>query len=268
MDADRNKWQARAAQTVDSWTTAARKSPTSNMKLMDLMHDSTLAGIDPSKEGSWKRPVDDEARRIMAGKRSPAQSEWAQITLNEASEREAEWKRLRETYDALPKTFQELYGKIRDEYSAMADELDAALMDNIRASARRVVKKADREHRKEVARIRDEGLTGQERADAIEKANKKRTDAHARAARGQGARLQQMRQLFEDNRLSGPYFPLSRFGNYFVTIRDGDGKVVSFSRFEKEAQQQAFMKQAEKDGLGAVESGVLGARFEPAAFRL
>ncbi|SEN87057.1 hypothetical protein SAMN04489859_102010 [Paracoccus alcaliphilus] len=258
MDADRNKWQARAAEMVDKWTAAARRSPTANMGLMDLMHDSTLAGIDPSKDGSWRRPVDDQARDMLKGKPSPAQNEWARITLNEAQEREAEWNRLREMYDALPPTFQELYGEIRDEYTAMADAMDAALMDNIRASAKMVVRKADREHRKELQRIKDEGLTGEARAVAIEKANKKRTNAHARAATGQGARLKQMRQIFEDNRLSGPYFPLSRFGNYFVTIRDGDGKVVSFSRFEKAAQQQAFMEQARKDGLGKVDGGVLG----------
>lgn len=67
-----------------------------------------------------------------------------------------------------------------------------------------------------------------------------------------------MRQLFEGNRLSGPYFPLARFGSYFVTIRDAEGKVVSFSRFERAGQQQEFVEQVRKNGRCAVESGVLG----------
>ncbi|MFV0382448.1 PLxRFG domain-containing protein, partial [Paracoccus sp. (in: a-proteobacteria)] len=67
----------------------------------------------------------------------------------------------------------------------------------------------------------------------------------------------QMRQAFESNRLSGPYFPLSRFGTYFVTLRDADGRVVSFSRFAKKAQQEAFIREME-GRPGRVERGVLG----------
>ncbi|UFM64251.1 PLxRFG domain-containing protein [Paracoccus sp. MA] len=258
MDAWRNDWQARAAAVVDGWTRKARKNPEANDALMDLMHASTLAGVDPSREGSWRRPVDDEARRVLAGRPSPAQSEWAQIKLSEANDRERTWHRLRADFDALPAEFRDLYQQVRDEYAAMADEQDAALMSNIRTASRIAVKRADREHRKELQRIRDEGLTGQARAEALEKANKRKTDAHARAARGGGARLQQLRQMFESNRLAGPYFPLARFGNYFVTIRDSEGKVTSFSRFQTEREQRAWIQTATERGMGAVEHGVLG----------
>jgi hypothetical protein len=259
MDSWRNDWQARAAKVVDRWTAAAIKNPKANDSLMDLMHQATLAGVDPSKEGSWKRAADDEARNVLENpKATAARRAWAQNVLADSEQRRAMWDRLKAQYDALPASFQALFNEVRDEYSAMSDEQDAALMQNIRAASKLALKRADREHAKELARIRDEGLTGAERAEAIAKANEKKAAAHARAARGAGARLQNMRQVFEANRVAGPYFPLARFGNYFVTLRDADGKVTSFSRFQTEREQKAWMAKAEADGLGKVEHGVLG----------
>lgn len=258
MDAMRNDWQVKSSAMVDSWTKTARKNPKANQALMEIMHESTLAGLDPSKEDGWHRPIDEEARKMLAGKPSPAQSEWAQITLAQAEERQEAWQELRDRFQKLPKPFRDLYVEIRNGYSDMADGMDNALIENIRAMSKVIVKKADREYRKEMDRIRDEGLTGDAKAVAVERANEKRTAAHARAARGTGSRLQQMRQTFESNRLSGPYFPLARFGNYFVTIRDENGKVTSFSRFETEREQQAWAEQAKKDRLGTVQAGVLG----------
>lgn len=257
MDADRNEWQARSAAMVDKWTAAARRSPKANQSLMELMHDSTLAGIDPTKEEGWRRAVDGEAERVTTKDRMERQA-WAATILAEREQRERTYDELRSKYDALPSSFQKLYGDLRDEYSAMADAMDTALMENIRSMSKVIVKQADREHRKELNRIRDEGLTGQARADALAEANEKKASAHARAARGQGARVKQLRQLFESNRLEGPYFPLARFGNYFVTVRDDDGKVMSFSRFETEREQKKWVEDATKQGLGKVEAGVLG----------
>ena len=259
MDAWRNDWQARAAKVVDGWTATARKDPQANDGLMDLMHSSTLAGVDPSREGSWKRAVDDEARRALAGGwLSPERQEWADGVIRAANDRERMWHRLKAQYDALPSDFRDLFQKVRDEYAAMSDEQDAALMQNIRTASRIALKRADRELRKEMQRIKDEGLTGITRDEAIDKATQRNADAHARAARGGGARIQQLRQVFESNRVAGPYFPLARFGNYFVTIRDDKGAVISFSRFQTEREQRKWMEQAKERALGEIEHGVLG----------
>lgn len=257
MDADRNKWQARAAGVVDRWTAAARRNPTANAALMDLMHESTLAGIDPSLDEGWKRAVDAEADRVNSSD-TRFRQEWASDVKAERAGRQAMHFTLREKLEALPKEFRDLYSEIRSEYSAMADAMDTALVENIKAQSRITIKKADREHKKELARIRDEGLEGQTRMDAIGKANEKRSKAHARAARGEGSRVKQLRELFEKNRLQGPYFPLARFGNYFVTIRDADGRVVSFSRFETAGEQKAWAESEEAKDLGQVKTGVLG----------
>lgn len=71
------------------------------------------------------------------------------------------------------------------------------------------------------------------------------------------ARMVQLRKAFEANRLAGPYVPLARYGNFFVTIRDDQGKVISFSKFEGACQQRAFAEEAEKTTTGLVERGVM-----------
>lgn len=38
---------------------------------------------------------------------------------------------------------------------------------------------------------------------------------------------------------AGPYSPLSRYGDYFVTVRDGKGKTVWFSAYDSEAEAKA-----------------------------
>lgn len=257
MDAERNRWQAKAAETVDDWTRKGRKNPKANNALMDLMHRSTIAGIDPSYLNTWKRPVDDEARRVKKTD-SAARQEWAAKVLAEAEQRERTWHVFRGIFDGLPKEFQELYRGIRDEYSTLADDMDGALIGNIKTANSVALKRAQRRHRKEIARIRDEGLTGAERDAAVEQADKRLANARKRAAEGGGAKLTQLRLAFETNRMQGPYFPLARFGKYFVSIRDGGGKVISFSRFETVAQQETFIRQAEQDKLGKIERGVIG----------
>ncbi|MFV0384552.1 hypothetical protein, partial [Paracoccus sp. (in: a-proteobacteria)] len=258
MDAMRNDWQARAAAMVDRWTRTGKKDPKANEALMDLMHRTTLAGIDPSRRDDWSHTHAQSAARILKdGRASPDRIAWARQIERETAAHKAAYADLRAAWEALPGEFRELYREVRDEYGAMADKMDAALLANIATANRIALRRAERAHRKEMARIRDEGLDGMERMEAIDKADAGLASARKRAAAGQAARLAQMRQAFESNRLSGPYFPLSRFGTYFVTLRDADGRVVSFSRFAKKAQQEAFIREME-GRPGRVERGVLG----------
>ncbi|MFV0383701.1 Eco57I restriction-modification methylase domain-containing protein, partial [Paracoccus sp. (in: a-proteobacteria)] len=258
MDAMRNDWQARAAAMVDRWTRIGKKDPKANEALMDLMHRTTLAGIDPSRKDDWTHTHAASAARILKdGRASPDRIAWARQIERETAAHKAAYADLRAAWKALPEAFRKLYREVRDEYGAMADRMDAALLANIATANRIALRRAERAHRKEMARIRDEGLDGMERMEAIDKADAGLASARKRAAAGQAARMAQMRQAFESNRLSGPYFPLSRFGTYFVTLRDADGRVVSFSRFAKKAQQEAFIREME-GRPGRVERGVLG----------
>jgi hypothetical protein len=63
-----------------------------------------------------------------------------------------------------------------------------------------------------------------------------------------------LRQKFEQGRVQGPYFPLTRFGDHWARAIDSEGKTASFSRFESVKQKQAWMDEAKKMGFD-VQSG-------------
>lgn len=249
MDTDRNEWQAKAATTVDAWTKIGRKNPEANDRLMELMHDSTIAGIDPSKDDEWSHTNAESLKRIEA-KATPTDKEaaFAERISKEIEDHQDTYDRLRRQYDALPAEFKDLYSTIRDEYSAMADATDSALLASVQIATDIAAKKARVDHAKELRRIEDDGLKGSERDAAIEKADATLAAARERAGKSGKARMIQMRAGFEANRMKGPYFPLTRFGNYFVTIRDSEGAVISFSRFEKKAEQAAEIERAKAEG--------------------
>ena len=84
-------------------------------------------------------------------------------------------------------------------------------------------------------------MEGSEKEAAVAAADEKLTKVKRRAGWGLKARLAELRAMFESNKLAGPYFPLARFGSFFATVRNEKGKVLSFSRFETEEDQQAFV---------------------------
>ncbi|WP_245999330.1 PLxRFG domain-containing protein [Paracoccus methylarcula] len=258
MDAERNDWHGRGDTVAKQWWKLRVKDSEANNRLMDLMHKSTLSGLDPSKPDDWVHPQKARADALVRMGTQKARAT-AQIIYDEIEAREKAYAALKAKYDALPEDFQKLYRTVRDEYSALADATDAALIENVKIATEIGLKRAQRTHRKEMQRIKDEGLTGTERDQAVLEADAALDAAERRAKAGSAARMAGMRQQFESNRMSGPYFPLARFGTYFVTIRDNQGKVTSFSRFEKKAQQDAFMRDAEQRGLGKIEHGVLNA---------
>lgn len=120
----------------------------------------------------------------------------------------------------------------RDSYTALADATEQAILDNVSKAMRINIRKAERRYEDEMQRIRDDGLIGGERTQAIEAADAALARARARLGWGARARMISLRQQFESNRLEGPYFPLSRFGEFFATVRDANGVVTNFSRFE------------------------------------
>src|SRR5690606_34244897 len=106
--------------------------------------------------------------------------------------------------------------------------------------------------------IDDDGLEGADREEAEERALERLETAKKRAGWNSQARLAALRAKFESNRLDGPYFPLARFGNFFVTVRDAAGKVISFSRFETEGDQSREAKRLEAEHPGGtIQTGVL-----------
>jgi hypothetical protein len=258
MDAVRNDWQARTDKTAQAWIKLNRNGKAENAAPMDLMHRSTLAGHDPSK------PIDEEPYKLARsrlrqyGPESPM-GIWARRTLEDEAQARDTHAQLQTEFEALPPAYRDMFRAVAAEYDAMATEFEAAVVENMRKAGAATIRRAEREHRAELRRIGDEGLTGKDRSAAIKEADGKLALAKARGGWALWSRINGLRAEFESNRLKGVYFPLSRHGNYFVIARDGTGKVVSFSKAESRAEQRRIARALESDGL-AVETGVMSDR--------
>lgn len=259
MDALRNDWHAKAAAVADEWIKKQAKDPRANDALMDLMHRSTLTGVDPTKPDTWGvgdnllKSAKAEVSRL--GSRAP---DWALQKVEDERKRRTSYATIKALYDALPAEYQGFYSKVKETYERLANDWDAALEENLRNASRIAMKNAERAHRQALRQISDDGLKGAERDEAIAQADEDLRVAKARSHAASEGKIKSLRKIFESQRLKGPYFPLARFGKFFVTVRDADGKVVSFARMESAAQQQAHVKEMQqKHPDGAVSFGVI-----------
>lgn len=256
MDAMRNGWHQTADDVAQEWLTLRGKNAAANDEMMDLMHRATLAGIDPSKPDVFDTGALAAAKREVK-MRGPQAQQWAQDQVAFADRRAEGYAKLKERFDALPPEFQAMYRKVLETYSAMADDFDKAVLENIQNATRIGLKRAERDYEKALRQISDDGLTGKDRAEAMQLAKAKLDAVKKRGGFAVKARISALRKQFESNRLKGPYFPLARFGTFFVTVRDADGKVSSFSRFESEKQQMAHVRAMEEQNPGRVQHGTM-----------
>lgn len=235
LDAYRGKRHAAADAVAQDWLKYVRLGFGRNSKakateLAELMHDATLAGVDPSK-------TDAETRASVG------------------------YADLRARFTSISPAGRKLFADVRDAYRAQADELDAILLDNIRKAQEIAQRRAEAAYKEEVARIEKANLSPSARKDALADAAADYQVRKTRALWSMKARLTRMRIAFESSRVAEPYFPLARFGRYFVTARDVDGTVMSFSRREGAADRDrlaADMRRAFPTAtveVGVMESG-------------
>lgn len=234
MDAYRGGKHDEAATLADRWHKFISKGfvgvdKSRAAQLADLMHDSTLAGIDPS------------------------------LTTDEEKAKPG-YDALRKRFTALPPNGRDLYQEVRDAYRDQATELDDLLLDNVRKAQELAAQHAERQYRETLADIAASNRDPIARRNAEEAAASKYKAERTKGQWAARARMTRLRQQFESNRVSPPYFPLSRFGDYFVTakrpIRDGDGNVTGsdvlhFSRHETKAEADATLKAISADIQGA-----------------
>lgn len=239
MDAYRGKKHGEADEIAQQWLAYTRLGLTEGGKtkgreLADLMHEATLSGIDPSLEASdyvEGAPIGHDA--------------------------------MRKRYLALSPKGRALFNTVRDAYLAQADELDAIILANVGKAMAIARKQAEKAYFKERTRIeRDPNLSKQERSEQLETARKDRALAATKGEWMAKARMTKLRIAFEQSRVPAPYFPLGRFGRYFVTAKDIDGTIISFSRFERSADRDraavSIREEVARTHPGAtVESGVL-----------
>lgn len=225
MDAYRGERHAEADQTAQKWIKLRAFNRQEAKELATLMHDSTLRQVDPS-----------------TSKEDPD---------------------LSKRYSNLSTEAKALYKEVRDAYRKQSDELDSILVENIKNAMDLAVAQAERRYNERMQQIKDEGLKGEEREAAEAAAEKAFKTASTKARWSRNARVTALRKSFESNRLAGPYFPLARFGNYFVTVRDVDGSVISFSRKETVGQMRRLAKDmAAAYPSATIETGMLSNKSE------
>ena len=257
MDALRNDWQSKTDVTARAWLKLIRKDTDANGRMMDLMHRATLAGIDPSKPYEPNPAL--EQAKIEASRPEPsAMRDWAEDLIAQDRAARRSYGKLGEEFDALPEEFKAMFRTVRDRYDEMGDAFEKAVVENIDTAMEIALKRARRAYEKRMREIDDEGLKGAPRDEAVAAAEKSLALAKARNGWSKKARIAQLRAQFERNRLEGPYFPLARFGKYFVTLRNSEGKVVSFSRFRTAREQKRFAKEKEREDGISVATGVIG----------
>lgn len=256
MDTLRDEWHAKTDQESQKWLKYRVSKPQENAELMSLMHDSTLAQVDPSKDfQSILNAIDLTALREKK-RGDPAWDEANQKAQDDAKRKEEHGK-LRERYNALSPEGKQIYNRVRDLYSRLADAQEQAIIDNMEKAMDIRSRQVRRKFEDEMQRITDEGLKGKDKEDAMAAAKKALNNGLRKDAWNRRARINQLRSEFESNRLAGPYFPLARFGDFFVTARKkGSGEVVSFSRTETAFAQTRLRKQLEKEGY-VVETGIV-----------
>lgn len=208
MDADRNELHTEYDAIAQRWLKLRWTDRQAERALSDLMHAATLAGIDPSKPfGSRYNP-----------------------------DQRPEYDRLWAQYEALPEGHRAMFNEARDAYRGQIGLLERVIEENIRKSTEFAKRRARRDRDAAIEEARDE-LTGEDLDEAIETAEKRYARRVAAAENGNSAKILLLRKRFESMRVDEPYFPLKRFGDYFVALRDGN-KLVSFSMFENAAAEE------------------------------
>lgn len=259
MDAYRAKKHAQFDTTSTKWLKLSFKDREGAQEMARIMHDATIAQTDPAEAFSSILNKIDQQMMDKQPNSEAGKAAFEKKVRDDA--RRTAHAELAERFKALSPALKAHYREVRDTYKQMTEELDQILMDNLAAAIDLHGRKAERTYEKELAEIKDEGLTGEARKQAEGAALLKYNTAMTKLKWNKKARLTMMRQQFEANRLEGPYFPLARFGNYFVTVRDRDtGEVMSFSRFESRKEQQRFAADAKRSGR--VQTGVLSASAE------
>ncbi|PSB81566.1 PLxRFG domain-containing protein [Photobacterium damselae] len=196
---------ANLTEEVRAW---AQKDPKTADKLFEMMHQATLAGVDPSKPfESMTEMLQQEADRLHRRLKS-TNSNNAELTnrRNEILEaikkeplRRQEHARLRERYSKLPKDAQRHFDSMKHHYTAQRGRMRLALEASIKRA------QLDASVKKEMMRnIRFD---------------------HERAEK----------EL---------YFPLARFGDYWIDVADENGE-RTFMMFETQSEMERKLKALE-----------------------
>ncbi|MDF3073480.1 MAG: Bcep22 5, partial [Alphaproteobacteria bacterium] len=236
MDTYRNEKHSQYDEHAQRWLKFNATAGKEAKALADLMHESTIAQVDPTKP--YEPDVSKEEQTIL--KRQPKSEAAARVRekLEAEPARKEAHERLSKVYEALSDDAKDIYTSTRDQYMGQAKELDSIILANVEKTMEASRARARERFDARVAKAK-RSLSGKELDTELKVAQAEYAKSTGLAKYRDRARITALRQVFESNRLAGPYFPLARFGDYFVSVRDDKGEIVSFSKFEglKDARQ-------------------------------
>lgn len=242
MIAERNSDIEESHKVAKRWQKWAAKNKAQNEKLVDLMHEATIRGVDPSWTQEQLRDfikskiiadenlvgedmptelseitrwledrigVEEEKARGRSGDGTTKfmkRAESYKRALKQIPQLSRDYAKLRARYSPLSKEAKALFNDVRDSYQAKSDKLLDILEDRI------------------------------DRAELDEAVLREM--------------LAKLKKDFESNRLQGPYFPLARFGEFWVSAVDPDGERV-FLMYETEAQAKKAATNLNEQGFDA-----------------
>ncbi|CAM4283827.1 PLxRFG domain-containing protein [Stenotrophomonas lactitubi] len=233
MQADRNKLQAEADTIAEAARQWASKNKAESRRLFDLMHQATMDGVDPSREYQplqFRMPgekglqvvnrknvlhaikVKQQQMRERSGdSKTNIMNEIKALKamLKAEPRRRRQYAPLVEQWSQLSPEAQRLYSQFRDAYRSRSDAVEEALVQRI------------------------EDLKG---GDLV--GGQVISDSSRRML------VHKIREQFESARLQGVYFPLQRFGKFFVAAeKDGTN---TFLMFESQNELDRAVKDLER----------------------
>jgi hypothetical protein len=193
-----NKLAKVSGEVVNQVRKWAKANPEDADKTFNLMHETTLEGIDPTMSR------EEQAQRIDAYNKYIEKHE---LKLEPIVVDMDKYEDIKLRYDALPAESKQVYEQTKKHYQFLADTMYKAIETKI--------KKSD---------IPEEAKT---------------------------SIMNRLRLEYESRRLAGPYFPLSRFGDYIVQGRNLEGKKV-FEMFESPTERDRRAVEMEAAGYTKV----------------
>ncbi len=236
MQTDRNLLQEEGNALAEKWRGMQRKrSERPHASAMaDLMHDATIEGVDPAEEYQpltfknlqretvplTDKTLRDHIKALRAQMLSrPGDSKVEKMAeVRDLRKKLAQEKRRRRAYPQMVARWNQLPPQWQALYREARDMY---------------AKRSDETLQALIARVGELDMPDEQR---------RKTNA-------------EIRLMFEQARVAGPYFPLQRFGNYWIAAKNPDTGKRDFFMFESAADQLAAQRDLKLQGYTDQSSG-------------
>lgn len=218
MEVAQNEWRIRGGNILENRSKLKRGE---NLALGSVQHEATINSVDPSMERYVPRWTDETAERRIKVIRSKAER-----SATPTNKYVDEIKNIKQELAEEPKR-QQVYNELRPRYLALSEE------------AKTVYRQQLKYHNDEI----------DERMRILEE----RLDREKMPLKTKGQLIAKLKEKFETAKLSAPYFPLARFGRFWVYSESNGER--SFNMFESEHAQDSFIEQLKRDGDTVIDTG-------------